>query len=106
MHRVWNYISFAVLFAGLGYIVMWLLGSPDLLQLPSSLHVVGAASAIFVPVRLLIRTVGRWRAAAGAMGADPARKPAAIPPPSRRNPTHPLRSVKPRSHFGLRGTPG
>ena len=30
MSRVWDYIGFAVWFAGLGYIVMWLLRSPDL----------------------------------------------------------------------------
>jgi hypothetical protein len=105
MHRVRDYISFAVWFAGLGYIVMWLLSSPDLLLLPTSLHVVGVASAIFVPVRLLVRTVRRRRAAPGAIGVNPARKPAAVRRPSRRKPTHPLRSVKPRSHFGLRGRP-
>ena len=27
MNRVWDYIGFAVWFAGLGYIVLWLFGS-------------------------------------------------------------------------------
>jgi hypothetical protein len=33
------------------------------------------------------------------------RKPAAVLRPRRRKPAHPLRPVKPRSHFGLRGMP-
>ena len=34
MNRVWDYIGFAVCFAGLGYIGLWLVGSPDYLALP------------------------------------------------------------------------
>ena len=34
MNRVWDYIGFAVWFAGLGYIVLWLFGSPEHLILP------------------------------------------------------------------------
>jgi hypothetical protein len=49
MNRGRDCISFAVWFAGLGYIVMWLLRSPDLLLLPPALHVLGGASAMFVP---------------------------------------------------------
>ena len=104
MNRVWDYIRFAVWFAGLGYIIMWLLSSPDLLLLPPALHAVGIASAILVPV-LLSRAVGRRRAAASAAEAVSAPTPAAIPQPPLRNSARPLRSVKPRSHFGLRGTP-
>ena len=103
MHRVWDYIGFAVWFAGLGYIVMWLLSSPDLLLLPPALHAVGVASAMFVPVRLLLRVIGHRRAATGAIRVVSARKPAAVLRPPRRKPPYPLRSVKPRSHFGLRG---
>ena len=102
MRRVWDYIGFAVWFAGLGYIVMWLLSSPDLLLLPPPLHVLGVASALFVPVRLLLRAVSRRRAAVGVV---PARKPAPVLRPPWRNSSYPLRSVKPRSHFGLRGMP-
>ena len=102
MNRVWDHIGFAVWFAGLGYIVMWLLRSPDLLLLPPALHVLGVASAMFVPVRLLLRAMSRRRASAGAV---PTRKPAAVLRPPRRKSSYPLRSVKPRSHFGLRGTP-
>ena len=105
MNRVRDYIGFAVWFVGLGYIVMWLLSSPDLLLLPPVLHVVGLASAVFVPVRLLMRAISRRRAAAGAVRAVSARKPAAVLQPRRRKPARPLRSVKPRSHFGLRGMP-
>jgi hypothetical protein len=105
MNRVWDYIGFAVWFVGLGYIVMWLLSSPDLLLLPPALHVLGVASALFVPVRLLLRAIGRWRAAARAARPVCARKPATVLRPPRRKLAHPLRSVKPRSHFGLRGMP-
>ena len=62
MNRVWDYVGFAVWFAGLGYIVMWLLSSPDLLLLPPALHALGIASAMFVPA-LLLRAVSRRRAA-------------------------------------------
>ena len=105
MNRVWDYIGFAVWFSGLGYIVLWLLGSPDHLTLPPALHAVGVASEMLVPVRLLLCAVSRWRAAAGAALAVPMRKPAAVLRPRRRKPAHPLRPVKPRSHFGLRGMP-
>lgn len=52
MNRVWDYIGFAVWFAGLGYIVLWLFGSPEHLTLPPALRVIGVASAMFVPVQL------------------------------------------------------
>jgi hypothetical protein len=103
MNRVWDYIGFAVWFAGLGTIVLWLLGSPDHLTLPPALHAIGVASAMLVPVRLVLRAVSRRRA--GAVPAVRARKPAAVLRPPRRRSTHPLRPVKPRSHFGLRGMP-
>jgi hypothetical protein len=105
MNRVWDYIGFAIWFAGLGYIVMWLLSSPDLLLLPPVLDVIGVASAMFVPVRMLLRVIGRRRAAAGAIPVVSARKPATVLRPPRRKPTYPCRSVKPRRHFGLRGMP-
>lgn len=102
MNRVWDYIGFAVWFAGLGYIVMWLFGTPGQLVLSPGLHAVGVASAMFVPVRLLLRAVGARRHAAHT--AVRPRMPASGPRPSRRMPAC-RRPVKPRSHFGLRGMP-
>ena len=101
MNRVWDYIGFAVWFAGLGYIVMWLLGSPDHLMLPPGLHALGVASAMLVPVRLVLHAVSRRR----AVPVVQARKPAYVLRPPRRKSSYPLRPVKPRSHFGLRGMP-
>jgi hypothetical protein len=103
MNRVWDYIGFAVCFAGLGYIVLWLFGSPEHLTLSPALRVIGVALAMFVPVRLFLRAVGRRRHTAAC--AVPARKPAPVLRPRRRKPMCPLRPVKPRSHFGLRGMP-
>jgi hypothetical protein len=101
MNRVWDYIGFAVWFAGLGTIVLSLFGSPDHLALPPALHAVGLAAAMFIPVRLLLRAVSRhWRAAQTAVHP---RKPAAVLRPPRRKSLHTHRPVKPRSHFGLRG---
>ena len=102
MHRVWDYICFAAWFAGGGYIVMWLLRSPDLWLLPPALHVIGVAMSIFAGLCLLLRVVRRRRTAVCLV---PARKPAAVLRPPRRKSSYPLRSVKPRSHFGLRGVP-
>ena len=104
MNRVWDYAGFIVWFMGLGYIVMWLIGSPEHRMLPPILHMVGLASATFVAVRLLLLAIARWRvpvsvarAAAGARTSD-----AVLKPPQKA--TRPLPTVKPRSHFGLRGT--
>jgi cytochrome b561 len=99
MNRVWDYLGFTVWFAGLGYIVMWLLGSPHHLVLSPGLHGLGVAAALLVPVRLLLRAVGRRPAAPKV----PPRTPAAVLRPPRRKSTYPIRQVKPRSHFGLRG---
>ena len=101
MNRVWDYIVFAVWFAGLGYVVVWLGGPPVHLMLPPALHAVGVAAATRVPVRLLMRAGGRRRLAPGVM----ARKPTAVLRPPRRKSSYPIRHVKPRSHFGLRGMP-
>ncbi len=105
MNRVWDYIGFAIWFAGLGYIVLWLLGSPDHLALPPALHAIGVTAAMLVPVRLVLRSVRRRRAAAAAKPVVRARKPAAVLRPQRRKSAYPIRQVKPRSHFGLRGVP-
>ena len=103
MNRVWDYISFAVCFAGLGYIVLWLFGSPGQLVLSPGLHAAGVAAAIFVPVRLLVRAIGRRRHMA-QIASHPC-NPAVVLRQARRKPTYSPRLVKPRSHFGLRGTP-
>ena len=79
MNRVWDYIGFAVWFAGLGYIVMWLFGSSDHLVLSPGLHAIGVAAAMFVPVRLVLRAVGARRLAAqtAVRPRKPARRSAA-----------------------------
>jgi len=105
MNRIKDYIGFAIWFAGLGYIAMWLAGSPDHLTLPPTLHALGVASAMLLPVRLVLHAVSRRRAAAGAVPVVLARKPATVLRPRRRKPMCPLRPVKPRSHFGLRDVP-
>jgi len=105
MNRVWDYFGFAIWIAGLGYIVMWLIGSSDHLTLPPGLHTLGVAAAMLVPVRLALRAVSRRRAAANAVPVVLASRPAGVLRPKRRKPQRPLRAVKPRNHFGLRGTP-
>ena len=99
MNRVWDYFSFAIWFAGLGYIVLWLVGSPEHLTLPPALHAVGVAVAALVPVRLMVRAVRRRRPPPVVQP----RKPTTVLRPPRRKSTYPIRAVKPRSHFGLRG---
>jgi hypothetical protein len=90
MNRVKDYADFVGWFAGLGYIVLWPVASPDLggkpfgatvfcsdgapsmvdslcnwvhpLHLPPALHVLGFLSAIFVTTRLLVYAIRRpWR---------------------------------------------
>jgi hypothetical protein len=99
MDRVWDYLGFVIWFTGLGYIVLWLLGKFDRPVLPPALHAVGLMAAIFAALRLLLLARTRMRAASAATVAAP------VAPASshRRTPARPLRSVKPRSQFGLRG---
>jgi hypothetical protein len=98
MNRIKDYIGFAIWFAGLGYIALWPVTSPDLggrpfgasifcrdaslrvldflcnsalpLQLPPNLHMLGFLSALFVTVQLLLRAFKRSRRAVGAGAAD------------------------------------
>ena len=98
MNRIKDYIGFAIWFAGLGYIALWPVTSPDLggkpfgaaifcrdiplsvldflcnsvlpLQLPPSLHVLGFLSALFVTLRLLLYAFKRSRRAVGTRAAD------------------------------------
>ena len=134
MDRCRDYFSFAVWFAGVGYAVLWpftavghgsdlfgasmvcgranggitaaLCALPHLLSLPVGLHVLGLAAAMLVAARLARRLLRRWRsrptvipAAALDMGL-----PGAIPAGPVRA-MRPMRKVKPRRHFGLRGAP-
>ena len=98
MNRIKDYIGFAIWFAGLGYIALWPVTSPDLggkpfgasifcrdtplsvldflcnsalpLQLPPNLHVLGFLSALFVTLRLLLYAFKRSRRAVGTRAAD------------------------------------
>jgi hypothetical protein len=103
MNRVWDYISFAVWFAGLGYIALWAFGPSEQLMLSPGLHAAGVGAAMFIPVRLLMHAVSRRRLA--ARNAPHSRNPAAVLQPPRRKPARSYRPVKPRDHFGLRGRP-
>jgi hypothetical protein len=103
MNRVWDYIGFAIWFAGLGYIALWAVGSPEQLTLSPGLHAAGVGAAAFVPVRILMHAVSRRRLA--AQNAPHPRNPAAVLRPRQRKPVQSHRPVKPRNHFGLRGRP-
>ncbi len=103
MNRVWDYAGFIVWFIGLGYLVLWLVGSPEHHMLSPTFRLIGLASATFVAVRLLLLAIARWRVPfAGARAAAAARAPAAVPKPPPK-PVRPLPTVKPRDHVGLRG---
>jgi hypothetical protein len=140
MNRIKDYAGFATWFAGLGYIVLWPVSSPDLggkpfgaailcrdsslslldllcnsahpLRLPAGLHAIGFLAAVLVTIRLLLYAIRRSRRAAGTNAADAAalaaRLPVTLPrppqPPQQKT-ERPLRTVKPRTHFGLRGMP-
>jgi hypothetical protein len=133
MNRIKDYIGFAIWLLGIGYIVFWPFTSsdngvpfaaslicqfpwlallchlPHPLTLPPGLQLIGLLSAGWVCLRLATRAIVRlWRARvhrASAASALNARIPAALLRPSLRKPISPLRQVKPRSRFGLRGTP-
>ena len=100
---MWDYIGFAVCFAGLGYIALWLIGSPEHLVLPAALHALGGGAAAFVPVRLIMGVISRRRAADGALPAPREARRGAASAAAQGYLSDP--QVKPRSHFGLRGVP-
>jgi hypothetical protein len=104
MNRVGDYIGFVVWFVGLGYIVLWLVAMIAEPILPPALHAVGLLAACLVAVRLFVLAHTRRRAPAGVPAAH-ARMPATSLESSGKAEARPLRSVKPRNHFGLRGTP-
>mgnify|MGYP001547357231 FL=1 len=103
MARVWDYFGFAICFAGLGYAGLCLAGSHELLALPPSLRAFGLGAAVFVPVRAVMEVCKRRRAAAAPRPTEST--PEVVARPARRKATYPIRKVKPRNHFGLRGAP-
>lgn len=135
MNRVTDYIRFAILFVGLGYIVLWpltahddaiaaldmsllcgpLLGTEHLicrpenaLRLSPGLHLLGSLSAACVMVHVLLRQFHRARRARAGQGvtlASAARVESTLAHLSAGRPAPPCRAVKPRAHFGLRGVP-
>lgn len=135
MNRCKDYFGFAVWFAGIGYAVLWpfsangnggypfgasivcgaehggimaaLCNLPHPFALPVGLHVLGFAAAVLVTARVSFRLLDRWRQRPEVVPAEALNKrlPGAIPTRSSGKPTRPLRTVKPRKHFGLRGMP-
>lgn len=127
MNRIKDYSGFAAWFLGLGYLVLWpitadefggvsfgtsilcregsaewlrhLCNSAPALRLPPGLHVLGFMSALYVAARVLADAVRRSRRA--SLPVTSAALHADAPPP--RKPRPPLRYVKPRTQFGLRG---
>lgn len=121
MNRLKDYFNFVIWFAGLGYVAIWPLAAPDALSacranaapvsgwlcrvghvfaLPPALHGIGFIASVFVTVRLLLiglRRVKRLRA--------PRVTPSPPVVPGSRLPRRLFPTVKPRAHFGLRGTP-
>ncbi len=107
MNCVCDYLGFVVWFTGLGYVVLWLVGSPEHRMLPPALHGLGLLSATFVCVRLIVLAIGRWRgpaAAANAAGRAPSRAAggaavrAAAPAAHRQA----AQSIRPARHAGLK----
>jgi hypothetical protein len=127
MNRFRDYSGFAVWFTGLGYIVMWPLTISDFGQtasaaamcpsgaaqpgflcdaahafmLPPGLHLVGLLASLFVTLRLLTMAIKlslRRRKASQVT-------PSIVAPARGQEPLRSLTRVKPRAHFGLRGSP-
>lgn len=134
MDRCRSYFSFAVWFAGIGYVVLWpltangdsgypfgasvvcgranvgalaaLCGLPHPLTLPVGVNILGFGAAMLVTVHLLGRLLRRVWLRPGVIpsAALPTRLSRAVLPQPRK-PARRLRSVPPRKHFGLRGVP-
>jgi hypothetical protein len=135
MNRIKDYTNFAAWFAGLGYIALWPVTSPELggkpfgaaafcrdgafslldllcasarpLQLAPGLHALGFLSALFVTIRLLVYAIRRPRRVAGraALRAVTRLETLSPAPPPRRKPAPPSGPIMSRRHFGLRGLP-
>jgi hypothetical protein len=131
MGRVSDYARFAIWLLGIGYIAFWPLLShdgngplgaalvcpsflgflchfPHAFALPPALQWIGLLSAGWIGLTLLARLIGRMRRGAigrtRAASALSARIPATVRP-RRSKPLAPVRHVKPRRQFGLRGRP-
>jgi hypothetical protein len=100
MERVRDYGGFVVLFMGLGYLAGWALTAERLAAMPAGLHAIGLTAVAFLPLRAWSYMRERRTKTAAAAAAAPF---AAIPMFRRPDPPRP--HVKPRNHFGLRGTP-
>lgn len=115
MDRVTAYIRFTVGFIGLGYIALWpliahdsgLAGLPAAsLHLSPGLHMLGLMSAACVVFCVALHGLRRLRRAAATDTPADAGLRKTYPPLFRpKPPPPPLRSVKPRRQFGLRGQP-
>lgn len=98
MERVWDYSKFVVWFLGLGYFIMWLIGSFDDPAFPPGVHLLGLGAAAFVAVRVMAMAFVMMRIIPAMPLPVPteALQGKAMPP---------LPTVRPRRHFGLRGAP-
>jgi hypothetical protein len=85
-----------------------LCNSANPVQLPPGLHALGFLSAVFVTIQLLCFAIRRSRRTirqrADASSPAPLTQ-TALPLARKQNFRPPLRPVKPRTHFGLRGMP-
>lgn len=135
MHRILDYLNFALSFTGLGYVVIWpvsavneqgdLFGTallcggdiallsllcawPHPVQLSPSLHLLGMLAASYVLARLALRFVQHLRRRQ-RVTLDAAvlaeRLPDIVTQPRPSKPSRPLPSTRPRVQFGLRGQP-
>ncbi len=106
MPRLRDYIGFAVWFAGLSYMAIWLLAWGTLGRaLPPSLHILGALMFLAVAgqgMYLMLRRARRRRAGAPSPMTEVTEDGGAL---SRKLLLDSLPRVKPRNHFGLRGAP-
>jgi len=121
VNRVGDYCGFTMRFVGVGYIALLPLAAPPaadaacqrtapehylcylphMFSLPPGLHVLGIICAGSLGIYLIVRRLSRWRRDRVQRALTlMARMPASLTRPSRRPPVRP---VKPRSHFGMRG---
>jgi len=87
----------------------WLCGLPHPLRLSLPLQLLGLFSVLAVAVRLVLLLLGRIRRRRAVMAAAAAalavHSSVTAPPLPRRKPRPRRSTVKPRTHFGLRGMP-
>lgn len=96
MRRLQDHLSLTACVFALGYGLLWVW--QDGASLPLALHGVGLVASVYVAMRLVLGLLARGRMPKTAV-------PSVLPKaPWRARPRPPLRSVKPRTQFGLRGT--